>query len=150
MKVTLCGSIEFSNEFLEIANILKKAGYEVNIPLYTQKIRDGEVTLEEFTAKKALHGDTDYRKKAGVDLIKRHHRLIQESDAILVVNLEKKNIPGYIGGNTFLEMGFAHVLDKKIYLLHPIPEMPYKDELTAMQPEIIDGDIAKINKPLSN
>lgn len=41
-------------------------------------------------------------------------------------------------------MAFAHVLDKKIFLLNPIPEIPYKDEIVAMQPIILDGDLAKI------
>lgn len=34
------------------------------------------------------------------------------SDAILVLNYDKKGIKNYIGGNTLMEMGFAHVHDK--------------------------------------
>jgi predicted RNA-binding protein with PUA domain len=65
-------------------------------------------------------------------------------DAILILNLEKNNIKGYIGGNTFLEMGFAHVLNKKIFLLNEIPEMGYKDEIVAMKPVILEGDLNRI------
>jgi len=52
-----------------------------------------------------------------VDVVsRRYYEIIKECDAILVLNLEKNKIKNYIGGNTFLEMGFAHVLNKKIYL----------------------------------
>ena len=34
-------------------------------------------------------------------------------------------------------MGFAHVLNKKIYLLNNIPEMSYSDEIRAMQPIVL-------------
>ena len=40
-----------------------------------------------------------------------------------------------------LEMGFAHVLGKKIFLLNGIPDMHYKDEIRAMQPVVLDGDL---------
>jgi hypothetical protein len=69
---------------------------------------------------------------------------IKEVDAILILNFEKRGIEGYIGGNTFLEMGFAHILNKKIFLLNEIPEMLYKDEIKAMQPIVLDGDLSKI------
>jgi len=46
-----------------------------------------------------------------------------------------------------LELGFAHILNQKIYLLHPIPEIPfYKTEIEAMKPIILDGDLTKIPK----
>lgn len=77
-------------------------------------------------------------------MIKRYFQLIKESDGILVCNFEKNGIKNYIGGNTFLEMGLAYVLDKKIFLLNPIPEVNYKDEILAMEPIILNGDLEKI------
>jgi predicted RNA-binding protein with PUA domain len=62
----------------------------------------------------------------------------------LIVNIDKKDICNYIGGNTFLEMGFAHILNKKIFLLNEIPEMIYTDEILAMQPIALNGDLSKI------
>lgn len=56
------------------------------------------------------------------------------------------DVVGYIGGNSFLEMGFAHVLNKEIFLLNKIPESLFKDELVAMQPVILGGDLSKIKK----
>lgn len=42
-------------------------------------------------------------------------------------------------------MGFAYVLKKKIFLLNPIPELSYSDEIKAMKPIVLDGDLKKIN-----
>lgn len=44
-----------------------------------------------------------------------------------------------------MEIGFAHVNDKKIFLLNPIPEdVPYADEIKAMADVVIAGDLGKI------
>ena len=78
------------------------------------------------------------------DLIRGYFEEIKSSDAVLAVNEDKNGILNYIGGNTFLEIGFAHVLDKKIYLLNDIPEVSYKAEIIAMQPIVLNGDLKKI------
>ena len=95
-------------------------------------------------------GKTDEEKevikihqKNNMDAIREFWRLMQGADAVLVINLDKHGIKNYIGGNTFLEMGFAHVLDQKIYLLNPVPDMPYyKTEIVAMEPVVINGDFS--------
>jgi len=70
---------------------------------------------------------------------------ILKSDAILVVNITKDNIENYVGANTFLEIGFAHYKQKKIFLLNPLPGQSYIiDELETVEPEIINGDLSKI------
>lgn len=78
------------------------------------------------------------------DFIREHFKKIEKSDAILVLNYDKKGIANYIGGNTFLEIGLAYWLGKKLFLLNPIPDMDYITELHAMQPIVIHGDLAKI------
>lgn len=149
MKIVVCGSIEFTPKIKETADTLIGRGYEVEIPITSQRIIDGELTLEDFLREKEINGDTSFRKnierKVKDDVIKRYFKIIKESDAILILNYEKRGVAGYIGGNTFLEMGFAHVLNKKIFLLNPIPEIGYKDEIIAMQPTVLDGDLSKIS-----
>ena len=68
--------------------------------------------------------------------------LVQEnSDAILVLNIDKKGIKNYIGGNTFLEMGKAFDKGIPIFLLNNIPEkIMYREELIAMQPIVVGTD----------
>lgn len=149
MRIVICASINFTNKIKEVSDILLNHGHEVEMPLYSQKILNGEVSLEDFIKLKQKNGDMVFRKKSKEDLIKRYFRLIRNSDAVLVVNVNKKGVENYIGGNTFLEMGFAHILDKAIYLLNSIPEIGYKDEIEAMRPMILNGDLKKINQSKS-
>lgn len=144
MRIVICASINFTYQIKEVADTLSGYGYGVEIPFYSQKILNGEISMESFLSAKERDGDMQFRKKADEDLIKRYFRIIKDSDAILVVNIDKKGIKNYIGGNTFLEIGFAHVLNKKIFLLNDISNSPYKDEILAMQPIIIKGDLKKI------
>jgi hypothetical protein len=69
---------------------------------------------------------------------------IKAADAVVVTNYDKKGIKNYIGGNSFLEAGFAHVMDKRLYFINDIPEMIYSDELRAFRPVILRGDLNKI------
>ncbi len=67
---------------------------------------------------------------------------MQGGDAVLVANYEKYGISGYIGGNTLMELGFAHVLNQRIYLLNPIPEISYyKSEIEAVRPVILNNNL---------
>lgn len=143
MKIAICGSIEIADKMKLIIEELEKKGYELEIPYYVKKIILGEVDLAEYKMTKEKEGgDANFRKVADEDLIKRHFENIKKCDAILVLNLEKNSIANYIGGNTFLEMGFAHVLNKKIFLMNGIPEIKnYKDEIVAMNPIILNGDL---------
>lgn len=44
-----------------------------------------------------------------------------------------------------MEMGMAYVNDKKIFLLNGIPkDSPYLDEIEAMDPVCLSGDLKKI------
>jgi hypothetical protein len=63
---------------------------------------------------------------------------------VLILNYSKKEIANYIGANTLIEMGLAFYLHKKIFLLNPIPEISYKEEILAMKPIVINGDLNKI------
>ena len=78
-------------------------------------------------------------------MINEHWKKILKSDCILVANYEKKEISGYVGGNTFLEMGFAFVTGKPIFMLNPIPDMSYTSEMEGMQPVILNNKLSKIN-----
>ncbi|MDD4990448.1 MAG: hypothetical protein PHW31_04045 [Candidatus Pacebacteria bacterium] len=143
MKIAICASISFTNKIKEVAEQLSKSGHSVDIPLSAKHIIGGDWTLEEFENEKKKSGDGAFRKILD-DVIKHYFEVIKNSDAILVVNMDKKGIENYIGGNTLIEMAFAHVLDKKIFLLNPIPEISYKDEIMAMQPIILNGNLEGI------
>lgn len=133
MTILICGSMTFAKEMLVLRDQLQGVGFNVIVPL------DAEIYAEH----PAKLGEKWIKQQH--DLIRRYHKEIVRSDAILVLNLTKNNIANYVGGNAFLEMGFAHVLRKPIYLFHPIPDMTYRDELAAMQPIVINGDLSRIH-----
>lgn len=140
MKIYVLGSNSFVKEMVASVNKIKEAGHEGWIhPHYIDY-----VTQKDHPHLERLKNGEDSKIKIENDYIRQHYRHILESDAIFIVNLEKNGIKNYIGGNVLMEMGQAYVNDKKIYLMNPIPDMPYKDELIALQPIVIDGDFSKI------
>jgi len=149
MKITICGSIEFTPQILGVKSELEKLGHSVAIPLFSQKIAQGELSLDEFKNKKELDGgDINIRNNQSEDLIRRYWDLIKNSDAILVLNLEKRGLKNYIGGSVLMEMGFAYGHNKKIFLYNPLPEkserIHYLDEIIDMDPIIINSDLTLI------
>jgi hypothetical protein len=43
-------------------------------------------------------------------------------------------------------MGIAHFLNKKIFLLNPVPELSCAVEIQLMDPVLLNGDLGKINQ----
>lgn len=137
MKIVICCSISAAGKVMEVAKELEHMGHDVIIPRNLEKYADGTFDME------TSHEST--QNKIEGDLIRGYFEKIRDCDAILTVNEEKKGIANYIGGNTFLEMGFAHVLNRKNYILNDVPEVSYKDEIIAMQPIALRGDLSKLN-----
>ena len=76
---------------------------------------------------------------------KRFLQTVEVASASLnLINENKNDVENYIGGNGLIEMAFAHILNKKIYLLNPVPKLNYTDEIEAMQPIIINNDLKLI------
>ena len=138
MTITICGSVVFSDKHMEVKKELEAIGHTVYVTGHINNyLGKEEKEIEQL----------GYIDKINDDAIRDHWRKIKKSDAILVLNYDRTGIKNYIGGNTFLEIGFAHVLDKKIYLLNPIPDINfYKEEIEAIHPEILYGDVGKINE----
>ncbi|MFA6422100.1 MAG: hypothetical protein WCV92_01760 [Candidatus Buchananbacteria bacterium] len=149
MTITICSSVNFSPKIIEIKKELEDLGHQVNIPYITQKIMDGEISFEEYIKTKEENGgDILLRKPHAVDMIKRYFDLIKNSDAVLVLNMEREGVGNYIGGSVLMEMGFAYGFEKKIYLYNPITlksdRMHYLDEILDTNPIVIEGDLSKI------
>jgi hypothetical protein len=134
MKIGIVGSMQFSEKMIETRKRLEDMGHEA----FESKFAKSMVgKTDEQKERMKLH------QKYNLDAIKEFWRLMQGADAILVLNFDKAGINNYIGGNSLMEMGFAHVLNQKIYLMNPIPEIPYyKTEIEAMRPTIINGDLS--------
>ncbi len=136
MKILILGSMSFSTEMKETGNVLQTQGHEVRLPEFIDDYLKCN-SREEMHAKAVDN-------KLKNNLFATYHRLIEETEAILIINETKKGIKGYIGANALIEMGFARALNKQIYLLKEIPQMDYTDEILAMQPTILNGDLTQI------
>ncbi len=136
------------HEMDEVAKKLEAMGHEAVVPLGVDLVKTRGVTLERFVELK--EEGKHHTLTIEHDAIRTHYKKIVEADAILVTNWEKKGVLDYIGGNTFLEMGFAHVHHKPIYILHGIPDLSYTDEIHAMQPTVLDGDLKGIERKIES
>ena len=125
-----------SEKMVEVAEKLRELGHEA---FYSD-------LLEPFIGKSDEEKERiKIEQKNHQDAIREFWKKMQKGDAILVLNIDRKGIPNYIGGNVLMEIGFAHVLNQKIYLYNPIPDIPfYKSEIEAVNPTVINGDLSEI------
>ena len=141
MKITICGSSAFRDVKLGYKKKLTELGHQAFMHPDYEAFARGE---KQDIMRQVLEGE-HAQVKISQGYIMWYYNSILKSDAILVVNLDKKGIPNYIGGNTLMELGFAYVNNKKIFLLNPIPEeVSYTDEIKAVQPIILNGDLSKL------
>lgn len=136
MKILISGSMQFSEKMLEVKQQLEALGYTALVSKF----------IEHYIGKdEAEKEGLKLKHKYEEDAIREYWDLMQDVDALLVLNYDKHDIKNYVGGNAFLEMGFAHVLYKPIYLLNPIPTIPYYGtEIIALKPVVIDGNLQRI------
>ena len=140
--ITVCSSASFYAQVLEVERELKKLGFQVKIP-FTARImqKRGDFNVDNY--KTWYKNSADYKRKA--QLMKMHFKKVQDADAILMVNYDKKGIKGYIGGNGLMEMALAFHYKKPIYVLNPVDaSSPLYEEIMGMFPVFLNGDIAKV------
>lgn len=135
--IAICASIKFLKEIEETEIKLQKMGLEVFVPEGLTLHRQNNWSPPK-TVKGRIIGKIEH------DFIRKHFKVIEKSDAILVLNYTKDGIKNYIGPNTFLEIGVAYFLGKKIFLLNPIPKTYLWEEVSAMEPIILNNNLANI------
>lgn len=136
MKIAICASMVFAEKMLEVKRQLEKIGHIAFISQFAEGyLGKTEKEKEEL----AVHDKNEH------DAIRKFWEIIKKSDAILVLNYDRKGIRNYIGGNTLMEIGFAHVLNKQIFLMNPIPDIEYyRSEIEAVSPVILDQNLNQI------
>ena len=150
MKICICSSMAFYEKFTALKKELESVGHSVIAPELEFETKGDDTSVGAFFDRNggvdAFPPDHEVWKKKG-KAINTHFRKIDNSECILITNYEKKGIPNYIGGNTFLEMGYAYGTGKKIFILNEMPvTSAYKEEMLGMQPIILNGDISRIGK----
>lgn len=137
MKIFICASKHLYHKIPEIKEILEKKGHQITLPnSFDNPFKEEEMKL----ISKEEH------QKWKSKMLKLQDEKIKANDAILVLNYEKNNQPNYIGGATFLEIYKAWDYGKKIFLINPIPETNFKDELMAINPKIIYQNLNEIEE----
>lgn len=136
MRIFIICSKTFYDFIPPIKARLEYVGHEVELPN----------CYDNPNAEKETYklGEKEHAKFKG-DMYKRSEEVTKGVDAVLVLNMEKNNTPGYIGGATFLEMYDAFRLGKKIYMFNNIPKGILEDEIKGFSPIIINGDLSKIH-----
>ncbi|MDO8538189.1 MAG: hypothetical protein Q7S21_04860 [archaeon] len=136
MKIGIISSMQFTDKMVEVRDKLIALGHDAFITTFHKSLVGKN---EEEIEKIKLH------QKYNLDAIKEFWNMMQGADAVLVLNFDKHGVKNYIGGNTLMEIGFAHVLNQKIFLWNPIPKIEfYETEIIAVKPIIINGDLSKI------
>ncbi len=99
--ITVCGSLKFYKEMMEITEKMELEGNCMLVPIYNPS----KTSKDDYTEEEALMLD------------KIHKERIKISDAILVVNVNN-----YIGSSTRSEIEFAKSLNKEIIYYTDIKE----------------------------
>jgi hypothetical protein len=147
MTITICASIKFWPQIVEVKKQLEALGHQVLTPPHEVLNKDGEmIPVEEYyRIRKEMveRGESlDWVWERKEQAIKWHLDKINKSDVVLVLNYDKNGIVNYIGGNTLIEVGVAFWLNKPIYLFNPIPEgVSYFEEIKGMNPIVINGNL---------
>ncbi len=110
MTITICGSTRFKDKILEVAEGLTLDGHIVMMPTVFR------------------HDDPNLTTELRIRLENQHREMINKSDAIFVVNVDK-----YIGEATYSMLDWATRMKKEVYFLEEIN--PQTEETTTESKE---------------
>jgi hypothetical protein len=135
MKIFIACSKYFYDKIIPIKEFLESLGHDVILPNSFE---------EPFAEERMKQVSDEEHVKWKCDMMKRHEVTLRGLDAILVLNFEKKGIPNYIGGATFMEIIKAWEYDCKIFFYNPLPACSFTDELKGMSPIVISGNLEMV------
>ena len=135
MKIFIIGSKYAFEKIPPIQDKLEKTGHIITTPSgYADPFK-------EFEMKKLSNEEFVQWKRS---MLEEQTKRVAANDAVLVMNFEKNGQKNYIGGATFLEVFKAWELGKKIFFYNSLPEGMLHDELTGMNPTVINGDLSLV------
>jgi len=148
MKIVLCGSLAFTKEFDEIRETLEKAGHLVLTSDTAEDAKKRGIADVKKWLEQMRKFESEKFVKYMAEKLKSHIEKIKNSDAILVVNLDKSGVKNYIGASTLMQIGYAFEHGKRIYLLNSLNESQSgAEEIIAMKPSILNGRLEMIRIP---
>lgn len=140
--ITLCSSASMYEKLIQIEKDLVKLGFNVLVPVTARKMEEaGDFNI---TGEKVWMSDpSQFHQKTA--LMDTHFKKVEEGDAVLVVNLDKGDVKGYIGGNVLMEMMLAYWLKKPIYVWKKVdPEHPFYEEVLGMNVKFLNEDLENL------
>lgn len=141
MKVMICGSMTFAKKIVELKHGLEALGHVVSVPADVEDHVKDPGFIDDL--------ERDFQYCVDTDIMRTCMGLVAQSDAILVANYPKNGMDGYVGTATLMEMGLAHYLHKKIFLLYPTPhhkEARWAHEVRIFKPTILNGDLNGVGR----
>jgi len=141
--IAICSSGAFYKHVNDVAEELEGLGFDAVVPSTANEMkRTGDYDISK--RKTWYENSDDFNKKT--EYIDLHIKEVENADAILVVNDEKRGVKGYIGGNVMVEMAIAYYLKKPIFVLNPVnQDNPVYEEVLGLGSTIIDNDLSKIS-----
>jgi hypothetical protein len=136
MKIYLATSSSFWDKLPDIKEKLEGLGHEVMLP---STVEDPE--LEERTWAESDEAHVKLIRKLFEDS---EERVGKWCDAFYLLNYDKHNTSGYVGGATFIELYIAYRERKKIFIENDVFPGPMYDEIMGFGPVFVHGDLNKI------
>lgn len=133
MKIMIVCSYAFYDKIEAISTELNRLGHQITYP---NGYKDKNFIVKNRSDIEFPDWIASLRKASEIT--------ISNVDALLVLNYTKKGIDNYIGGSTFLEMHDAFRMEKKIFVMNPLPEGIFTDEMIGFKPLILNGDLSLI------
>ena len=138
MKVFVAASSSFWDKLPAIKKELEALGHEVMLP---STVEDPE--LEKRTWKE--EGNAAHAKLIRKLFEDSEERVGKWCDAIYLLNYDKHDTAGYVGGAALIELYIAHREHKKIFLENDVFPGPMYDEIMGFDPVFVHGDLSKIS-----
>lgn len=139
MKIMILGSMAFIKDIVNVKKQLDNLGHTALIPHGTEP----HLIDNKFVEK--LGDNLEYCIKNNI--MKKNFDMVEQSDAILVLNPKRNSTEGYIGVSVLMEMAVAHHLNKNIFIFNDIPHYDkarWAQEVMIMQPIFINRDLTQI------
>jgi len=139
MRITVCGSIKFSEEMKNARSLLERMGHAILIP----------DSVDEGLSKDFWNGlkTTDPGKYAimKAERLRGISKKIKSSDAVLILNYDKDGKKSHVGVSSLMEMAVAFEHGKRIFVLNPLPkDEPHYEETVSMAPVCLDGKLGNL------
>lgn len=132
--VALCGSMKHISLWEKVIDELRASGLTVSTPALTEESIDwANLPEEEVVERKGR-------------FVRRHFANIALAKSVLVCNYEKNGIANYVGTNSHMEMTAGFVYEKPLFLLNPVPFQDSREEVLALEPTVLNGDLSLLTE----